>query len=601
MTMAAPVPSKVRPFRADFASVFDGVNYPEFVGHSVHNRLKVTVSPSINYGIIGSYFNLAGDGFVGKISERLNTPAISFRGMNAVDATFSAGNDIVTVNISDLRNAQKRYLRLDAGKGRDRLDLKIGFDNFSFDSRGSGAPVTSFGANWQFLNFEVYKIWTAGGKNQIYTGDSVDIIILSGGATTRNIVSTGAGNDLIHSAGGTDIIDGGSGYDTWHIQCDDSSKVALVLSYDATTHSGSFITKGKVAGQSYETRSTAKNIEFIETILSEGNDSVTLKGNIAADISGGMGVDTLVIDQSGVTSTGAVNSIMVDGYSGILSGHIGAVAFMAFESVNAKLSQVTSGGWGVFKLDASAFFEPQRFSTLDTTQLGIAMTIDARNAGNYELQLDLSGMGRAISREDFQFSSKENLITFCSNQGSQRLFYGFEKLTVIGTGFDDVISGTPYKPNDISGMDGNDRLVGGAFADVLNGGNGDDTLGGSLGSDILIGGAGHDKFAFDFDLRTGDVDHIVDFSTEDDMILLDSRIFAGLVDPGIGSTDLNSSSLVVGAAPQASGTKAQLLYNTTTGGLWYDADGAGGKAAQLFAILDSKPNHIDVTNFAILG
>lgn len=286
---------------------------------------------------------------------------------------------------------------------------------------------------------------------------------------------------------------------------------------------------------------------------------------------------------------------MRDSATSAVVGKMGGVTFRGFESVNAKLSQIAGGGWGTFKLDASAFFAPS-YSSTGGSASGMAITVDARNAGKYELQLDLSGMGRAISSKDFQFFSSENLITFCSYQGSERLFYGFEKLTVIGTGFDDVIYGSPYKPNDISGMDGNDRLVGGAFADVLNGGNGDDTLRGLAGSDTLIGGAGHDKFAFDVDLNTGDVDHIVDFSAVDDMILLDGKIFTGL-----GSIDLDPGSLVVGAAPQASGTKAQLLYDTTTGGLWYDADGAGGKAAQLFAILDSKPDNIDVRNFAIIG
>lgn len=45
---------------------------------------------------------------------------------------------------------------------------------------------------------------------------------------------------------------------------------------------------------------------------------------------------------------------------------------------------------------------------------------------------------------------------------------------------------------EIIGGNGNDRIVGNAFANVLNGGPGDDTILGGAGNDILIGGPGAD-------------------------------------------------------------------------------------------------------------
>lgn len=262
-------------------TVFDDGIYYELTGSSGYNQLKIAISPTnINYNFNLSYINLTKDGFEGKIGKYFYNSGVSFSGMNAVDAKLSSGNDKILINILDAQSIKNRYLKIDAGLGQDRLDLRIGFNNFSFDSRGPNGPVTSLGSNWQFRNFEDYTITTAGGSNRIFTGAGSDIIVLGGGAKTSNIVSTGAGNDQIYSAGGTDIIDGGSGYDTWYLSTGDSSTVALILSYDATAQSGLFTTKGKISGKNYETRATAKNIEFINGIFSTGNDSVTLKGDI---------------------------------------------------------------------------------------------------------------------------------------------------------------------------------------------------------------------------------------------------------------------------------------------------------------------------------
>ncbi|MFM9928022.1 calcium-binding protein, partial [Variovorax sp. H27-G14] len=54
------------------------------------------------------------------------------------------------------------------------------------------------------------------------------------------------------------------------------------------------------------------------------------------------------------------------------------------------------------------------------------------------------------------------------------------------------ITGYQDGTNRIFGMDGNDYLTGGRWADIINGGIGDDTLKGEAGDDTLIGGAGND-------------------------------------------------------------------------------------------------------------
>ncbi|HET9621065.1 MAG TPA: hypothetical protein VFP84_06855 [Kofleriaceae bacterium] len=48
----------------------------------------------------------------------------------------------------------------------------------------------------------------------------------------------------------------------------------------------------------------------------------------------------------------------------------------------------------------------------------------------------------------------------------------------------------------LKGNDGDDTIVGSAFADLIDGGNGNDTLQGGLGSDTLVGGAGVDTVSY---------------------------------------------------------------------------------------------------------
>jgi VCBS repeat-containing protein len=142
---------------------------------------------------------------------------------------------------------------------------------------------------------------------------------------------------------------------------------------------------------------------------------------------------------------------------------------------------------------------------------------------------------------------------------------------------------------DISlGLQGGDTIKGGGGDDALVGGSGADFLYGGLGNDQLIGGQGNDTFVFDTALGSGNVDTILDFSAggngnqAGDMIQLDHAVFTGL-SVGALSAGISFVSNTTGAA---SGTHAQIIFNSSTGDLYYDADGTGAQGAILFAHLD---------------
>ena len=117
-----------------------------------------------------------------------------------------------------------------------------------------------------------------------------------------------------------------------------------------------------------------------------------------------------------------------------------------------------------------------------------------------------------------------------------------------------------------------------AGADRLVGGEGDDLLDGGLGADTLIGGAGDDFFRFSTALGDGNVDRIMDFDAGSDMCLLDSSIFATLAqgDLAFGAFQANRAGLAIDADDR-------IIFDTDDRMLAYDADGAGGAAAIIFA------------------
>jgi serralysin len=134
----------------------------------------------------------------------------------------------------------------------------------------------------------------------------------------------------------------------------------------------------------------------------------------------------------------------------------------------------------------------------------------------------------------------------------------------------------------------------------LSGGNGNDTLIGGLGNDRLIGGDGVDHFVFNTAPNsTTNKDIITDFYHGTDVIDLSKAIFKGL-----GSTigSLSSEAFYSGAGIiKSHDLDDRIIYNTTNGFLYYDADGTGKAAAIQIAILSNKPSDLSYSDFAIIG
>jgi serralysin len=104
------------------------------------------------------------------------------------------------------------------------------------------------------------------------------------------------------------------------------------------------------------------------------------------------------------------------------------------------------------------------------------------------------------------------------------------------------------------------------------------TLTGNAAANTLTGAGGADSFVFASALGGGNVDAISDFSVADDTVVLNNAVFTGLA-----AGTLAASAFVIGSA--AADADDRIIYDSATGQLYFDADGAGGADQVLFATL----------------
>ena len=179
---------------------------------------------------------------------------------------------------------------------------------------------------------------------------------------------------------------------------------------------------------------------------------------------------------------------------------------------------------------------------------------------------------------------------------------------MVGNGGKDTINGHGGKDT-LKGSGGNDDLVGGGSDDKLYGGGGNDGLTGGDGKDKLFGGGGHDVLdggkgsdqldggggtdKYDFTEKPGHgVDTIASFE-KGELLRLDSAAFKH-----IGSHGTLKSKYFYAHA-HAHDSNDRILYQQSTGKVYYDSNGDASGGRTLFAILDNTP-HLHNDDFFVI-
>jgi Ca2+-binding RTX toxin-like protein len=164
----------------------------------------------------------------------------------------------------------------------------------------------------------------------------------------------------------------------------------------------------------------------------------------------------------------------------------------------------------------------------------------------------------------------------------------------------DILSGQ-YGNDVLDGGSGRDQILGGADNDVLFGrsgndrligGDGNDRLAGGSGVDVLTGGKGADAFVLTGALGPNNADRITDFNAAADRIELASSVFSHL-----SKGALAASAFHIGSS--AAAAHDHIIYNSTTGAVYYDPDGVGAAAQIHVATLTGAP-HISAADFFVI-
>ncbi len=220
--------------------------------------------------------------------------------------------------------------------------------------------------------------------------------------------------------------------------------------------------------------------------------------------------------------------------------------------------------------------------SIDNDDEGIALRVFGRGtAGNDVLTVDITGQMAGLGGADrLTGNALRNMLDGGTGNDSLWGLGGHD--TLAGqSGLDQLFGGDG---NDLlQGGSGEDRLFGGAGNDTLEGGSGVDVLAGGTGRDTLIGRSGADDFLFAERSLSTNTDTISDF-TSIDRIVLENAVFTGLAAGALAASAFKA--LRPGAVVDSND---RLIYEQSTGRLFFDPDGSGAAGRGVIAVLANRP------------
>ncbi len=520
-------------------------------GNALNNILYANVAGNVLDGGLGIDTVSYQFGADAGVNVSLANPAAQVTGGSGSDTLANLENIIGSGYDDNLTGNAKANL-IDGGGGVDTMIGGDGADTYFV--RDLGDTVTETNANTSKGGTD-----TVNSNLAAYTlGNNIENgrIINPGNA---NLTGNSLGN-VLFAGSGVNVIDGDAGRDT--------------LSYlYATTTGTSGVTAdlSVVDGSGQSTASGISGADLIKGIenLYGSNYNDNLTGNAKANVlDGGRGLDTMaggdgsdtyfvrdngdsVTESNADADTGGIDTVKSDLTVYTLGDNIenGRIINSGNANLtgNALNNQLFAGN-GVNVIDGDAGKDTVSYLYATTT-------------GTSGVTLDLTivdGLGQSTA----------------SGISGADLIKGVE--SIYGSNYVDMLTGNTLN-NGISGGSGNDDL---------NGVAGKDTLNGNLGNDTLSGGTGKDTFVFNSKPNAAtNKDTLTDFNVVDDIIQLDKTVFPAL---GTAKAALDSAAFYSGAGVTAAhDSDDRIIYNSSTGALFYDSDGSGPTDAIWFATLEN--------------
>jgi Ca2+-binding RTX toxin-like protein len=441
---------------------------------------------------------------------------------------------------------------LDGGAGADVMYGYGGDDTFIVDNAGDAA-VEFEGHGTDLVVTSVSYVLGANLENmQSRFIPGIDTLSLTGNALANTIWGNFGDNSLDGGAG-ADTMYGYGGNDTYYVDnADDRLLEWDGHGIDLVATSVSYVLD--------------PNVENLQARYIPGTEALSLTGNGLANviwgnfgnnvIDGGAGADvmygyggndTFTVDNAGdaaVEFEGHGTDLVITSISHVLGANLESlqaanIAGTAPLSLTGNgLANVIWGNFGSNLIDGGAGADVMYGYGGDDTYV-----VDA--AGDQVSELAGGGYDTVLTTVSYVLGPDQEALKV------QNPLQDFGFITLTGNELGNVISGHDWV-NYIDGKGGND---------------------------VLAGGDTRDEFHFTTALdASNNVDTIVDFNPASDLIVL----AGGATDP-FSAFASGWASWEIGTA--AAGPGATLVYDPGTGSLSYDADGAGGLAAVLFAKL----------------
>src|SRR3954466_1823303 len=455
--------------------------------------------------------------------------------MAAGDARFFSGTAAHDADDRIIYNSATGQIYYDAdGNGAGAAQLIASISNHSaltatdiwvFGSTPSGQTIIGTGSDDTLVG--------GPGNDRIEGLGGNDSLIGNGG---DDLLIGGDGNDTMDGGAGDDSLDGGLGDDTYinpdaGIADTGGMDTVVVTTGSGRLPAGLALENLILRGSSTNPELTATGNEFDNRV------SVELTSSNAVFVDGGAGNDTLIGGDTGerftfrLDASGSFGHDVVDGGGGF--------------------DWLLLGGNG----QVSVNFEDGFVATSSPNSTINFSNIEAVSGSPFDDQM-------------------------MADDGGRRLFGAAGNDRLLGGAGADFLSGdsvfdAPSEPL------GNDSLFGHGGNDTLDGRRGADFLEGDAGNDALFGGNDNDVFFF-AETGAANADTISDFESGKDSIVLYNGAMTELGAPGSFAPD---DARFYAAAGASGGHDAddRVVYDTTTGRLYYDADGSGTGVAQIIA------------------
>jgi len=473
---------------------------------------------------------------------------------------------------------------LDGKAGDDTLRGGLGNDTYVVDAGGdtvvesadpgSGMDTVKSSVNYE-LTANVERLTLTGTAAIDGTGNDLRNTLtgntgnnLLDGGLENDSLQGGAGNDTLAGGLGNDTLLGGSGNDVYRVDS------LLDKVYETTTTTSTTNAGGIDSVESSVTWTLGSYVEHLtltgtadingtgnslNNVLSGNSGGNVLNGKGGSDtLIGGGGDDRYVVNGGDTVDeeAGAGIDVVISTVGYTLTAHVENLTLTGTAAINGTgnaLDNTLTGNVAVNVLDG-----------------GLGADTMIGGAGNDTYGVDSAG--------DVVVEAASGGTDIVRSSVSYALPDQVEKLTLTGTA---AIEGT-----------------GNGLANTLTGNTGNNLLAGGLGNDTLTGGGGRDMFRFDTVLNaTTNRDTISDFSVADDTLVLSAAVFADL-DAGALTAEAFWKSATATTAHDADD---RIVYNTTTGAIYYDVDGTGTDAAPIrFATLAGSPDGVTAADFMVV-